>query len=169
MVNWFERKFDFSTDQNIIPSLIERLDGTPVRLRYKLALIDQGIYASSFEGKWSILEHIGHLGDLEPLWIGRLEDILNGEKEMRVTDLSNAATDKANHNTRSADELIDRFERMRKVTVDKLQALTEEEAFKFSLHPRLKTPMRTIDLFTFVAEHDDHHLAKITALAQAVH
>lgn len=168
MVNWFERKFDFTTDQNIIPSLIERLEGTPIRLRHKLASIDPRIYTSSVNGKWSILEEIGHLGDLEPLWIGRLDDILNGEKEMRATDLSNTLTHKANHNARTADELLDRFERLRKVAVDRLSTVTEEEAFKFALHPRLKTPMRTIDLFTFVAEHDDHHLAKITEIAKKV-
>jgi len=36
--------------------------------------------------------------------------------------------------------------------------------FKSALHPRLKTPMRTMDLFLFVAEHDDHHLAKISEI-----
>jgi hypothetical protein len=34
------------------------------------------------------------------------------------------------------------------------------------LHPRLKTPMRMIDLAQFVAEHDDHHLAAITLLRE---
>jgi hypothetical protein len=37
-----------------------------------------------------------------------------------------------------------------------------------ALHPRLKTPMRIIDLFLFVAEHDDHHLARITELARLI-
>jgi len=37
--------------------------------------------------------------------------------------------------------------------------LVERSAF----HPRLKKPMRIIDLAFFVAEHDDYHLAKITA------
>ena len=32
------------------------------------------------------------------------------------------------------------------------------------LDPRLRTPMRLIDLGFFVAEHDDHHLARITEL-----
>jgi predicted short-subunit dehydrogenase-like oxidoreductase (DUF2520 family) len=37
-----------------------------------------------------------------------------------------------------------------------------------SLHPRLKRPMRLIDLCFFVAEHDDHHLAIATRLALGV-
>ena len=31
-------------------------------------------------------------------------------------------------------------------------------------HPRLDRPMRVIDLAIFAAEHDDHHLARITEL-----
>jgi hypothetical protein len=31
-------------------------------------------------------------------------------------------------------------------------------------HPRLKTPMRLADHLYFVAEHDDHHLARIWEL-----
>jgi hypothetical protein len=31
-------------------------------------------------------------------------------------------------------------------------------------HPRLGTPMRLIDVAFFTAEHDDHHLARITEL-----
>jgi len=31
------------------------------------------------------------------------------------------------------------------------------------LHPRLQQPLRLVDHLYFVAEHDDHHLAKIWA------
>jgi hypothetical protein len=37
-----------------------------------------------------------------------------------------------------------------------------------SLHPRLQQPMRLIDHALFVAEHDDHHLARITELLPSV-
>jgi hypothetical protein len=43
----------------------------------------------------------------------------------------------------------------------------ETELFARSmLHPRLKTPMRLVDHLFFVAEHDDHHLAKIWELVK---
>jgi hypothetical protein len=41
-------------------------------------------------------------------------------------------------------------------------SLIEQAAF----HPRLKCPMRIIDLVHFIAEHDDYHLAKISAIKQ---
>ena len=62
-----------------MPSIIERLDGTAIRVRHKMERIDPSIIALKLNGKWSILEQIGHLGDLEPLWTGRLDDILHGE------------------------------------------------------------------------------------------
>ena len=34
------------------------------------------------------------------------------------------------------------------------------------LHPRLQQPMRLVDHLCFVAEHDDHHLARIWELLQ---
>jgi hypothetical protein len=33
-----------------------------------------------------------------------------------------------------------------------------------SVHPRLQQPMRLIDALYFVAEHDDHHIARISGL-----
>jgi hypothetical protein len=43
----------------------------------------------------------------------------------------------------------------------------DDDAFlKSSFHPRLKKPMRIVDLFLFVAEHDDHHLARIAELVK---
>ena len=116
------------------------------------------------DGSWSILENIGHLIDLELIWYGRLEDILNGEKELRHADLENKKTDLANHNNKRIDMLLKEFSEIRKATTDKLNTLSEKEVFKYSLHPRLKTPMRIMDMFLFVAEHDDHHLARITEI-----
>jgi uncharacterized damage-inducible protein DinB len=165
--DWFDRKFDFSSQENTMPSLLERLQGTPLRLREKLKNIHPFLHTRKPDGKWSILEHAGHLSDLEPLWQGRLADILNGEKELRPTDLSNRKTTDAGHNNTSVEELLDRFDAMRRTTLNQLQCLSEEDVFRSALHPRLKTRMRTIDLFTFVAEHDDHHLAKITSLGMS--
>ena len=47
-----------------------------------------------------------------------------------------------------------------------LQLLAADDAVqtRTATHPRLGTPMRLIDLALFVAEHDEHHLATITAL-----
>jgi uncharacterized damage-inducible protein DinB len=167
-VKWFERSFDFSKDQNIFPSIIERLKGTPARLEEKFKSIPFEILETKVDNTWSIKENLGHLSDLEPLWQGRLEDIKNGEIEMRPTDLANRKTDEANHNTQPIEKLLSDFRAIRERTISLIESLDEETIFKSALHPRLKTPMRTMDLFLFVAEHDDHHLARITELVKTL-
>lgn len=165
-VNWFERSFDFSLAQNIFPSVIERLSGTPARLDEKFKSIPGDILEVKVDNTWSIKENLGHLIDLEPLWQARLEDIISGKNELRPADLTNRKTDQGNHNAKSAGELRSAFRQIRAQTITKLEELDEEIIFKSALHPRLKTPMRTMDLFLFVAEHDDHHLARITELVK---
>jgi len=167
-IKWFDRKFNFAFEQNIFPSIIERLSGTLLRLEYKQHLINPAILKNKINNTWSILENVGHLIDLEPLWQGRFEDIRNGKEEMRPTDLQNTATDLAKHNDHSFQELADKFKMVRAQTISMIQGINEEIIFKSALHPRLRTPMRTIDLFLFVAEHDDHHLARITKISEII-
>ncbi len=161
---WFDRKFDFSHGENIFPSIMERLQGTPIRLRHKISEISKENLTFKPSGKWSIKENIGHLTDLEPLWQGRLEDILNGKELLRVADLENKKTEGANHNAKEISELLDEFSNARNFTLDRLSRLKRADIYKYALHPRLKTRMRTMDLFLFVAEHDDHHLAMMSQI-----
>ncbi|MFN7115447.1 MAG: DinB family protein [Saprospiraceae bacterium] len=161
---WIDRQFEFNAQENILPVVVERLWGTPLRLHYKLKTIPLHIHLIQPEGKWSILEHIGHLTDLETLWQIRLQDILNHKEVMTPWDVTNAKTSEANHNSKTAETLIAEFTAARQSTLDQLSSLNEEDAYKSSLHPRLHTPMRLMDLCWFVAEHDDHHLANITTI-----
>src|ERR1051325_7481367 len=116
-VKWFERSFDFSTGQDIFPSIIERLRGTPARLDEKFKSIPADILEIKPDNTWSIKENLGHLIDLEPLWQGRLEDIKNGEIEMRPTDLANRKTDEANHNAQPIKKLLSDFREIRERTI----------------------------------------------------
>lgn len=167
-IKWFDRNFNFDFTQNIFPSIIERLAGTPIRLEEKFKSIPPGILTMRINNTWTIKENVGHLTDLEPLWQGRLDDIINGETELRPTDLQNTKTSLANHDATPIEELLNSFRQIRKTTVGLLEKLDEEHVFMSALHPRLKSPMRTMDLFLFVAEHDDHHLARITELAKII-
>ena len=91
---------------------------------------------------------------------------MNGEREMRPTDLQNRKTSEANHDAVPIEELLKRFRDIRTSTIKLIDGLTDEQVFRYSLHPRLQTPMRTMDLFLFVAEHDDHHLERITEITR---
>jgi uncharacterized damage-inducible protein DinB len=163
-VKWFDRKFEFASVQNVFPSIIERLGGTTLRLRHKVDHIPKEHLTIKLDQKWSIQEHLGHLIDLEPLWQGRLEDIMTNKEDLRSADLENKKTDAADHNNKSIENLLEEFSNIRSSILSQLISLREDDVYKFALHPRLKTRMRIMDLFLFVAEHDDHHLASITEI-----
>lgn len=163
-IKWFDRKFNFEANQNIFPSILERLISTPMRLEAKFIDIPSEFLNVQAENKWSIKENIGHLADLEPLWQTRFEEIKNGIAELQAADLQNTKTHHANHNANTIEALLKKFILERQKTIDFIENIEEELVFKSSIHPRLKTPMRTMDLFLFVAEHDDHHLARISRI-----
>ena len=165
-VKWFERNFDFNIKENIFPSVLERLEGTPIRLEEKCKAIPADFLSASVNNTWSIKENIGHLADLETLWQGRIEDIVQGNPELRPADLTNKKTWSANHNSREIKDLLITFRQLRSQTLAMLEKIDDATFLRSSFHPRLKKPMRITDLFLFVAEHDDHHLARITELVK---
>ncbi|MCR8561360.1 DinB family protein [Mucilaginibacter sp. BJC16-A38] len=158
---WFNRKFPLIDDNGVLPAIIERLSGTPARIEEIVSQIKPGLLTFKLKDKWTIKEEIGHLSDLEPLWLGRLHDLINNEAELRVTDLTNQLTHKANHDATEINVLLLRFREKRRLLVNELLNLDDKQLSNTALHPRLKTPMRIIDLAYFVAEHDDHHLASV--------
>jgi uncharacterized damage-inducible protein DinB len=158
---WFERKFDFTFPVEQYPNLHVRLWGSPARLEEMLRGALGEVLIERPGGKWSAQEHAGHLADLEPLWMARVNDFLTDVNSLTVADLTNRKTDEANHNGRKLEEIMAEFRAARLRLLDRLGELRPELFARTKLHPRLKQPMRLVDHLYFVAEHDDHHLAKI--------
>jgi hypothetical protein len=168
---WFERKFDFTFPVEQHPNLCVRLRGTPARLEEILraadrnALMRKSVSQSRENEKWSAQEHAGHLPDLEPLWMARVNDYLSDsyrtEASLTVADLTNRKTFAAQHNQRSIEEILAEFRSARSKLVSKVEQIDSAIFSRAIPHPRLKIPMRLVDHLYFVAEHDDHHLAHI--------
>jgi len=165
--NWFERKFEFSFPVELYPNLCVRLRGTPARLEEIVRACPRERLVQKPEGKWSAQEHAGHLLDLEPLWMARVDDYVAGESELTAADLSNRKTHEAGHNTRRIGDILAEFREARLQLVDQAGELQAALFARSIPHPRLKQPMRLIDHLYFVAEHDDHHLARIWELLSA--
>jgi uncharacterized damage-inducible protein DinB len=161
---WFERKFDFTLPAQQYPNLHIRLWGSPARLEEMLRGTSREVLIEKPGRKWSVQEHAGHLADLEPLWMDRVNDFLTDVKTLTFADLTNRKTDEANHNGRKLEEILAQFRTERLRLLDRLGELQPELFAKTRVHPRLKQPMRLVDHLYFVAEHDDHHLAKIWEL-----
>ena len=163
---WFERKFDFTFLVEQYPIVCIRLWGTPARLEEMLrnVMANPEVLVAKRQEKWSVQEHAGHLVDLEPLWMARVDDFLAGRDTLAAADPANRKTHEAGHNARPLAEILTGFRTARLRLVERLGTLEPVGFARTSLHPRLKRPMRLVDHLYFAAEHDDHHLAKIWEL-----
>lgn len=158
---WFERKFEFSFPEELLPNLCARLRGTPARLEEMVRDRPTELLVRRPGEKWSAQEHAGHLVDLEPLWSARLDDFAAGAKQLTAADLSNRKTDEAKHNARKIEDVLGEFRKERSQLLERVERLKPEAFGRTISHPRLQQPMRVVDHLYFVAEHDDHHLARI--------
>jgi uncharacterized damage-inducible protein DinB len=165
---WFERKFEFSFPVELYPNVCARLRGAPARLEEALRGRSREILIRKPQEKWSAQEHAGHLLDLETLWLARVEDYMAGSEQLTVADLRNRKTAEANHNARPLEQILAEFRAAREELLKRVDALDATLFARAIPHPRMKTPMRLVDHLYFVAEHDDHHLARIWELVGAV-
>jgi uncharacterized damage-inducible protein DinB len=164
---WFERKFESSFPVELLPNLCARLRGTPARLEEVLRGRSYTILIGKAQLKWSAQENAGHLLDLEPLWLARVGDYVAARDQLTVADLKNRKTDEANHNARPLEQILSEFRAAREGLLKRMDELDAPPFARAIPHPRLKTPMRLVDHLYFVAEHDDHHLARIWELVSA--
>ena len=92
VIKWFDREFTFDLPRWMYPNVVERLRGTPARAEDIVRCLPPDTLTRRIADTWSIQENIGHLLDAEPLWIGRVDDIVSGKKRLRHADLSNRQT-----------------------------------------------------------------------------
>lgn len=164
---WIERRFSFDLPLSMFPNVLERLRGTPARVRERVEGLSPDLMRTRAGETWSIQETIGHLTKVEATWSGRLDDFAQGLAQLRPADMTNRRTVEADFNAREAAAVVAGFCAARGELVRRLAQLPDEAIGRSALHPRLNTPMRILDMMVFAAEHDDHHLAGITEILES--
>jgi uncharacterized damage-inducible protein DinB len=162
-IPWFERTFHFDFPVSVFPVIFSRLEGSLFRLQCILATADDEACSYNANG-WSVKEHLGHLYDLEELWWRRLQDFLDGKDILSAADLTNKKTTEARHNEKTLEQLFQAFIVERQRLLETAYGFDRGTLALTSVHPRLQQAMRLVDSLYFVAEHDDHHIAKISGL-----
>jgi len=161
---WIEREFNFEFATDLFPEIIERLRGTPTRLEEMTGAVPPEVLVRRNGESWSIQENAGHLLDLEPLFTQRLEQYVQGESTLVAADLTNRKTHEAHHNEKPIASILSDFRGERGQLVARLEQMEPASFALSAIHPRLRKPMRLVDMMFFHAEHDDNHLARITEL-----
>ena len=161
---WIKRQFSFELPLSLYPNVVERVRGTPARIEDLTRGLPREVLTRRNGDKWSIQEHAGHLLDLESLAMRRLDNYEDEAETLVAADMANRKTHEANHNANTIDNILAAFRNERIEFVSRLEAYDEGLLQRVALHPRLNVKIRVIDLAFFVAEHDDHHLARISQL-----
>ena len=161
---WLERTFHFDFPSGMFPVFIERLRGTAPRIEEMIRAIPGKKISKRKNGKWSVKEHIGHLTDLEEIHLRRFHEYILGKETLSPADMKNQKTENANHNAKRKKKLLNTFRKSRSEFIAQLEKANEELIQRVAIHPRLKVPMRLVDMVYFICEHDDHHLTRMRAL-----
>lgn len=156
-MDWFEREFTFGLPPRMLPFYIERLEGAICRIEHKVTGVNDHVLSERYNGKWSIKQNIGHLAEVDIVSNKRIDEILSG-----VAVLSPAVFEPQDYNPWPIEKVVQLFRGARLATVNKYRALSDLHLVKGSMHPRLKVMLTPVDLAWFDAEHDDHHLLKIS-------
>lgn len=163
-VAWFERTFRFDFSARLYPEILERFRGTPARVGELIAPLSNTVLTRRDDQPWSIQENIGHLADLDELFLGRLDDFDAGLPQLRAADVTNRKTHEAGYNLRPSAEVVGGFRRLRAEAMRRLEEVALAQFERVAIHPRLKQPMRLVDMVYFQCEHDDYHVARIREL-----
>jgi uncharacterized damage-inducible protein DinB len=161
---WLERDFAFGLPVSRLPDVLERLRGTPARLEDRLDGQPPVRLSVRHGGSWSIQENAGHLLLVEELWAGRLDDFLGGAEALRPAAYDASRVEAARFNERPLGDLLAAFRAARLGYVGRLEDLGPSDAGRTAFHPRLERNVNVLDMMFFAAEHDDHHLARITQI-----
>jgi len=167
VMDWTARTWTFDLPVGVYPALLERVRGTPARAAALVAGVPEEALGVRVDGRWCVKEHVGHLDDLHALDDRRLTEFLTGAATLTAADMTNRTTYDANHAATPIGALLARLAEHRDALIARLEPLTEVQVAATARHPRLGRELRLIDWLQFVAEHDDHHLAKARGTLRA--
>ena len=164
---WVDHKFNLGIDPAWAQNVKCRLKDTSIRIMHHCKELNNEQLSFRLNDAWSIKEHIGHLIDLEQLFLFRLKQFSDFPEELVAADMTNTKTHAADHNNKNLDVLITAFNTERCHFIKQYGQLDNKALNHPSMHPRIKEFMRPVDLLFFVAEHDNHHITSITDIIQS--
>ncbi|HWR16264.1 MAG TPA: DinB family protein [Terriglobales bacterium] len=156
---WITRTFNFSTPIDLYPGVLARYRGTPARLEDAVHALSRDALIFKPDGKWSIQENAGHLLDEEALFSTRLQEFLRGSDTL--TPAPYLHRELTHNNNNDIHHILRDFRQARELQVCRLESLSPDDFARTAYHARLNVRMRLLDHLIFIAEHDDHHLARI--------
>ena len=114
--------------------------------------------------KWSILEILGHLADIEIVYAYRLRQMLADEKPVIAPMDQDSWAKHLGYLDTPAPELVALYGLNRHHNLRLLRRLKTEDLKKSAFHPEIKGDVTVATLVERMAEHGANHLAQIEKL-----
>ena len=114
--------------------------------------------------KWSILEMLAHLADMEILYAYRMRQIV-ADKNPTIAPIDQDAWAKnLGYMEEKAPELVAQFGLMRHHNLNLLRRINEEDLEKGAFHPELNRKVSLGEMVGMLARHGPNHLEQIERL-----
>jgi hypothetical protein len=162
-----------------LDALADRLDAGTAGLIAHRSSIEAGdpwelaeLYGAEAEASWGPREVLAHVEEMLPFWLGEAERILDAPADSAVP-IGRVATDPLRTGVIGRDRSLPWRELFARVGSDgerlsaRMRELTEAEAGRLGVHPRLGE-MTVADLFErFVVSHIEEHVTQLHEILDA--
>lgn len=149
-----------------LPVLLERVQGTTARLSDLLARRPVEKLLQRAEGKWSAMEHLGHLLTLQDRFYTRVDDFAQRRTKLCDINLRDQVPFLKGQCLRMPGDVLEEFRLKRLDFANRVEHLHRRSLEHAAYHPCQDRSMRPMDMLLWIAEHDDHHLASVRALLE---
>lgn len=161
---WSERQLRFGRGMEELPVLLERVLGTPARLAQLTVHEPLERLSLRRQGRWCVLEHIGHMVHLQDRMDERVDDFAAQRACLCRIDLAGQEAILAGYSSRALGDILEEFRLKRIYFAERVLQLDPGALRHRAQHPCRNETMSVADMVLYLAEHDDHHLALMRRL-----
>ena len=143
-----------------ITTSLAALEAFPGQLKAQITALDDATLRYKPTGEWSAIENVGHLIDVESLWMGRFRQMLAAENPNFPPADVDKLVRRGNYQHKDAANLLHTFAEQRAETVAFLRTLKPMHHERPGVHP-VRGPVTVGSSITILAGHDQLHTAQI--------
>ncbi|MFM7678206.1 MAG: DinB family protein [Roseiflexaceae bacterium] len=147
---------------NELTAHIAKLSAFPARLHAFLApLTDTQLTFRPHDKEWSILENIGHLIDIDRLYVERIDLMLSSERPHFAPFNPDDQVTAGMYQAKLLAELMATYTELRQATVAGLSTMAPDELTRVGIHTRFGeiTIMRLVEI---LVNHDEVHYTQMS-------
>jgi hypothetical protein len=155
---------------NAFVAHIEQLRAFPAQLQAVVASLNDMQLRFKPANEWSVIENIGHLIDIDELYVGRVDRILAEERPAFPRFEPDPIVAAKGYQQMNGHDVLQQFITTRQATIDGLSTIEPDELDRAGMHA-VYGEMTLRRLVEQLANHDQKHLVQIheTLAAYAAH